>query len=520
MAFRIPYALLSDEHKVLIKKDLSLKEKSAGYSPWKGNQKWSSQSVKSIDFYLIDQEHPTYPELGPDLLIPLYYASTLFKTPIPNRRRTYPRVPPFQVKVQPRDYQVEVINISIRNFMERGTTFPNVFCSYGKTYVAAFFAAMFSQQYGLATLVTYPRRIIGNSWLGTFQEKTTAKIYVVGETQGPPDPDVQVFLCMDTRLKQLDREIRQKIGHFVLDEADCFCTVGHVEGLLSVEPMFMTALTATYERDDGFEKMLDLLVGPERIIRISKKPFFVFQIPTKFEVEPRVGPRGVIFGSIVEQLDANQERNAMIIQLVLDNLDQKILIVTKHVEHAKNLHQWLLYYLQGTGKTVSILVGNTKSYNDADVLITTFSKAGRGFDEESGCLNWGGRRIGMGILAASTKKIEQPAGRFLRAEIPVIFDIVDNQKNLKDHWRIRKNWYESRNGQIFTIDGRFVWSQHRDRMIADYFASLRFKGPEDPGTTTQSPSQVKAQIRDDISQASARSLASKMSLAEMKTASW
>jgi hypothetical protein len=324
---------------------------------------------------------------------------------------------------------------------------------------------------------------------------------------------------MDTRLKQLDHEIRQRVGHFVLDEADCYCTVGHVEGLLSVEPMFMTALTATYDRDDGFETMLDLLVGPERIIRISKKPFFVFQIPTNYTVEPRVGPRGVVFDSVIEQLDANQERTAMIIQLVLDNLDQKILIVTKHVERAKILHQWLGYYLQQTGKTVSILVGNTKSYQDADVLITTFSKAGRGFDEESGCLNWGGRRIGMGILDASTKKIEQPAGRFLRADIPVIFDIVDNQKNLKEHWRLRKNWYESRNGQIFTIDGRFVWSQHRDRMIAEYFASLKDPGPENR-STTQSSSQIKAQIREDISQASARSIASKMSLAEMKAASW
>ena len=518
MAFRIPYALLKDEHKTQIKKDLSLKEKSGDYNPWKGGRGKFAPSVKSIDFYTIDQDHPTYPELGPDLLIPMYYASALFKTPIPNRRRTYPRVPPFQVKVLPRDYQQEVIDISLRNFMQRGTTFCNVFCSYGKTYVAAYFAAMFSQQYGLATLVTYPRTIIGRSWLGTFKEKSTAKIYVVGETPGPPDADVQVFLCMDTRLKVLDWEIRQRIGHFVLDEADCYCTIGHVEGLLSIEPMFTTVLTATYERDDGFETMLDLLVGPERITRISKKPFFVFQIPTKFEIEPQVGPRGIVFDNVVKQLDANQERNLLIIQLVLDNLDQKILIITKHKEHARNLHQWLGHYLQFYGKTVSILIDNMKKYDDADVLVTTYSKGGRGFDEESGCHNWKKRRFGMGILGSSTKKIEQPMGRYLRSEIPVIFDIVDNQKNLKDHWKLRKTWYESRNGQIFAIDGRFIWAQHRDRMIADYSASLKGAPPED--RTSAGPAQPRPQAREDVSQAHGRSLVASMNLSEMKAANW
>ena len=494
MAFRIPYALLTDQHKTQIKTDLTLKEKTNDYARGRFAPKG-----KEISFYGIDQETPTYPGSGPDFLLPMYYASTLFKTPIINSRRTYYRVPPFYLKVPLRDYQQEVVNTSIHSFMRTGTAFANVFCSYGKTVVAAFFSAMFSQQYGLCTLVTYPRRIIGNSWIGTFQEKTTAKIYIVGETPGEPDPDVQVILCMDTRLKMLSPVVRQRVGHFVLDEADCFCTAGHVDGLLSTEPMFITALTATYERDDGLEVMLNLLLGPERITRISKKPFFVFQISTDFTVEPKVGPRGIIFDSVIEQLDANQERNWLIIQLVLDNLDQKILILTKHVDHARNLHQWLSYYLSFYGKTVSLLAGNIKWYDDADVIVATFSKAGRGFDEESGCRNWGGRRIGMGILAASTKKIEQPAGRFLRAEIPVIFDIVDNQKNVKDHWRLRKKWYESRNGQIYSINGRFIWSMHKDRLLAEYFASL-----------SQPQGRPIPQPRDNVSRAHALSILAKM----------
>ena len=152
-------------------------------------------------------------------------------------------------------------------------------------------------------------------------------------------------------------------------------------------------------------------------------------------------------------------------------------------------------------------MANAKSYDDADVLITTYSKGGRGFDEESGCRNWGGRRIGLGILVSSTKKIEQPAGRYLRADIPVIFDIVDNQKNIKAHWGLRKTWYESRNGQLFTIDGRFVWSQHRDRLLTDYFESLK-KAPALP--TTEVKAGPLPQPRTNIGQAHLMSILQQM----------
>lgn len=454
-------------------KDLTLQEKTNSYS----FQGWQAQKGKELTFYMVD---------GPYVLLPMDYASNLFGRRMINQGRNFHLVPPFQLKVELRDYQKELVNISIKNFMERGTTFPNVFCSFGKTVVAAFFAAMFSQSHKLRTLVTYPRTLIGNSWIGTFQERTTAKIYVVGETPGLPDPDVQVILCMDTRLTNLDPKIRAGIGHFVIDEADCYCTTGHVAGLLSVEPLFITVMTATYERDDGFEKVLDFMVGSERITRISTKPFFVFHVPTTFTAVPREGPRGIIFDDLVEKLDLIPERNQLILQLVLDNLDQKILILTKHVQHAQNLHGWLSHNLKSFGKTASLLAGNIKEYDDADVLVATLSKAGRGFDEESGCRNWGGRRINVGILACSTKKIEQPAGRFLRCDIPVIFDIVDDHKNLKKHWNDRKKWYQSRNGVLYTIEGRFTWSLHKDKLMSTYFKELDNSSPkreDDPKVT-------------------------------------
>lgn len=470
MGHRVPYARLTELQKARIEKDLCLKEVAPAYNFAQGKK----FKGKEIRFYLPDPE-------SRDVILPMHYAGELFGRPIINRSRKFPRVPSFEMTGPPRDYQVEVIDQSLQNFMKQGTTFLNVFCSYGKTWVAAKFASVFSKQYGLISLITYPLTMVGNSWIGTFRNATTAKIYVVGEDVGPVDEDVQIILCMDTMLTKIPLDVRMRVGHFVIDEADSYCTSGRKDGLLSFEPMFVTVLTATYERDDGFHKMLDLMVGPDRIVRISKKPFFVFQKPTQYMVEPKIGPRGVIFDSVVEEYDKIEARNSEILQLVMDNPAEKILILTKHVNHATNLTVWLNHHFQGTGRTASLLAGNKRSYDDANVIVATISKAGRGFDEKEGCTNWNGIRLNMLILASSTKKPEQLIGRILRSDIPIIVDIVDAFKNLQDHWRIRKKWYESRNGQIYQLTDRLYWAAIRDTLMSQYMEKLA-KVP--PGSNT------------------------------------
>ena len=462
MAVRVAVASLTSQYKDQIRKDLILKEKVkfTSYGKWQ-----SKPEQKEIQFYV-------YNEQTKEIHLPYFYACALFKRIF---TREYPKVSPFALNYNLRDYQEEVAQTSWTNFQNRGTTFLNVFCSYGKTRMGAYFSAILCQQYGLATLITYPRVLVGKSWLNTFKEHTTAKVYVIGESEGPPDYDTQIFLCMDTRLKELDPWYIAKIGHLIIDEAHMFCTSGHVPGLLTLEPTFITALTATYERDDGFERMLDLLVGPERIIRISKKPFFVFQRPTQFTAEPKMGPRGIIFDDLLYKLSIIELRNVMIMMMVMDNLDRKPLVLTRHVDHASNLTTWLSHYLVPYQRTVTKLAGSTKVFRDAHVFIGTISKTGVGFDEQDALEDWKGLRINLLILTASTKKIEQIAGRVFRASDPVIFDIVDDYKNCHDHWKIRKKWYESRNGQVYMVPGQtvgFTWSKFEPMMKEGLFKTI------------------------------------------------
>lgn len=466
MAVRVPISLLSPEGKKKIVRDLHFVEK----------PRWGTES-KKIRFYLVDPEN---------ISLPLNYASQFFKRPHLNRRRKYFQVPSWQFKdeFQLRDYQREVIEIANRHYEEKGSVFINVFCSFGKTCVAGHFCSKFSQTNGLLSLILYPGTVLEDSWAGTFREHTLAKIYVVeldSENEDIP-VDVQVIICSDSRLKKIPKHILQRVGHLVIDEADRFCTEGHL-GILEIEPLLLTLLTATYERDDGMEVMLDRLSGEERIIRISKKPFYVFQFLTGFVPQDvKDGTRGIQYDSLVTSLDLIEARNLLLFNIVLLNLEQKILLLTTHVKHAKYLASCLKILLYPYGKTVALLAGETKRdrgtrklYRDSDVLVGTRSKIGIGFDEKEVADGWhrpieegGQRRFNFLILASIGMKIEQIAGRVFRAETPIIVDLVDDYRNTKNHFAIRKKWYESRNGtvipvrNIFEIPGFFSSFQNGD----------------------------------------------------------
>lgn len=438
MAFRIPGRLLGNDIQTKIAKDLALVKHS-----------YVGPSVdKTVRFYQVDPETK-------DIVLPLYYASALFGRTHINQRKKYTKVPPFDFLAELRGYQEEVVDMCIRSYNAHASAFLNVFCSFGKTVVTAYLASLFAKKHGLATLVTYPLCMVQTAWIGTFRDYTNAKVYIVGESSGPPDPDVQVYLCMQGRLASIAPIIRDRVGHFVVDEADTFCTETRAQVLLSIEPLFVTLLTATYTRDDGLHVMMDHVAGPERIVRISSKRFYVFKRWTHYTPDPDIGEYGIIYDDLVRKLDTIPERNAMIVDTVLDNISQKILVLTKHVEHAEALYSMIRDAIRP--RRCALLVGKTKSYKDADVLIGTASKIGRGFDENKACLDWEGVRINMLVLTFSTKKIEQIAGRVFRAETPVIVDIVDRHPNLRKHWRQRRTWYESRNGEVVKVYGRFSY---------------------------------------------------------------
>lgn len=402
---------------------------------------------------------------GNKLYLPYRYYRDLTEDLTPNEFKGKAIVP-FKVKYTLLPHQVEIEEICLESYQKRGTVNLNLFCSFGKTRMGVYFASIFSQM-GLPTLVVIPPRDkLQIGWETTFQQHTDIKhIHVVGKSSGEMTPETQVIICMKNNLDRIPDEIMSRIGHLLLDEAHMLVSQKSFDELFRVRPTFITCCTATYERQDGMHIALDLIVGPEKITKISKMPFYVVRIDTGCVPEGyTTGSRGIQWGSVQKCYDKMDNRNAAIISICLSNPKEKILILTLHKDHAANVHKWLTEI----GENTALLCGTKKFYNDSRILVGTFSKIGVGFDEESACGDWDGIRLNMLVLAASTKQIEQFAGRVFRAKEPVIYHLVDNFRNNKDHYRECRKWYESRGGHIVKrpITSDLVWQNIKSSLTS------------------------------------------------------
>ena len=454
MAVHIPIEVFSNEEKMKIARELHLLEKPGPIFANKPH--WmNDKERKCIDFYKVFKD-----EDGKDFIaLPYAYTTELTGVKFPNHRLKKESIDPFYMKEKFKlfDYQEEAIELAKEDIDDNGTCFFNVFCAFGKTVVGAVLSQIRSQRDGLLTLVIYPRKPLGRSWEGTFNNLTTAKTILFEKGVNIAD-DVQVILCMDTQICNLPAKIIDKVGHLLMDESHMLCTPSDVEGLLKLTPKYITCLTATYERDDGFEIMIDHMIGYNRIVKISKKPFFVIQMNTSFTPQDvKMTAMGVDYNDLINKIDGIDERTYFIYQLIFANIQQKILILTKHIPRVEKLYTELKRLLEPYGKKVSRYAGKDKSYDDGDIIIGTMSKIGVGFDEKETCNKWNGVRLNFLILDSSTKKIEQIAGRVFRAPLPVIIDIVDNHTNLVKHWNLRRSWYTSRNGIIYQTNSIFRW---------------------------------------------------------------
>ena len=134
----------------------------------------------------------------------------------------------------------------------------------------------------------------------------------------------------------------------------------------------------------------------------------------------------------------NPIRNLMIAEVVDERLEQgwKPMIMCTEVDHLLLLEELLF----SRGVNVSVLYGDMTNYNDADVLIGSAKKCGRGFDEKMFCKNWGGKHIDCIMIVdyvANSATLTQWIGRGFRVprgERARVDHFVDNDSSVEKQW--------------------------------------------------------------------------------------
>src|SRR3972149_1668466 len=343
-----------------------------------------------------------------------------------------------------------VYNEALKRIKKYGSVLLSLFCGYGKTYLAIRLAF----QLKLKTAILAHRTILIDQWYDSIIKFTNAKVQRV-DTNGILDDSADFYIFNITFVpKYWDKEVKmwrnknlgryKDIGCLIVDEAHIACAEEMSKALLFFNPKVCIALTATPEREDGLDEVLKLYFGDYKktqIVEICNNPFIVYSFFTNIKppiVYNKAGKKD--WGSIVDFLAEDKDRNKMILDIVLKFEKNTILVLTKRIKHCNLLDEMM----RKKGIITSVMTGTQQTYDKASrVLISTFSKLGVGFHD---------KRLDMLIIASSVKNIEQYAGR-LRDGVNkkrIIIDMIDFDYNCIAHWKKRKAWYLSRKGIIRT----------------------------------------------------------------------
>lgn len=312
--------------------------------------------------------------------------------------------------------------------------FLHIYTGFGKTVIGSHLALT----KGLPTLIIVNTDAIRKGWINTFQDQGLElgkDIHVASGSQLGRHNVCILSIQLATRHK-FSRKDYAHYGTVIIDEADVMCTQLAVHEMVKMYPRYMVGMSATVTRQDGLHKVLDIFWGPRSRWIIRQKSFSktssmeIRILHTGFQVESHRNRRGALDWTAISTDVMNiWERNLMIRNLCLIHRNKKILILCKRKDHV----DILVDLLQQVGEDVSSYHGASRSYYDANVLVATISKAGRGYDDKQVSSAYDGRRFDMIILVMTMKDADQAIGRGLRGSSLLLYVLVDDNPTMRNH---------------------------------------------------------------------------------------
>ena len=381
------------------------------------------------------------------IYLPITFGKKLFKKEIEEGKLNLPEHPDlrFQFTKELFTHQQPIAQQALDLLQKEKTVLLNLFTGFGKTIMGAFLSANLKKR----TLVLSTQSILPKQWEETFTTFTDAKVEVYdGSKKKFPSSDSQIVICTSGVLKNLPEEIRKTFGTILLDEVHSFCTRTRIYTTLLLEPTYIIAETATFERPDGGEIMMRSVIGYNDVVVPLKKKFNVYAVETGVIPTVMLDRSGkMIWSKYVSSLVQDEFRNDLIVSWIEKNQHRKILVLTDRKEMIENISK----RLENKGMEHDFLFGSKKKYKDTKILLGTWAKIGVGFDEKNACENFSGMRIDLVFLLFSTKQawlVEQSVGRGFRSNMPAVVDFIDNHPTSKNHFANRQRWYRSRGGTV------------------------------------------------------------------------
>ena len=411
----------------------------------KRNEKYS-KTIKVETFSLNIQKRT--------IVIPLAYSKKLSDVKIvPKNEYTESN---FEFSGELLQRQKDITKETMELLNQNKSVLLSLYTGFGKTIYALWVVSMLKYK----TLVLCHRKIIIEQWGESIKRYLPNTKWCVLDPKKKDYSGFDIVIANIINIPKLDSSRYSEFGVLVVDEIHTVCTEKFSASLKLLFPMYAIGLSATPDRSDGMDRIIDLYIGSERIVRKMWRVFNVYKFETGIKPEYTTTADGTMnWNSVLQSLAQNSSRNTLLCNIVKYFNSRVILILVKLIDHARVLQE----QLTDAGIECSTFMNTDKFVNyTSPVLIATYSKGGVGFDHPG---------LDMLLLAADVEEnFMQYLGRVFRKDttFPIIVDLVDNLSSCKSHSTTRNSVYKSVGGTV----------QRFDRVFPRFFEYFPYTVPE------------------------------------------
>ena len=397
--------------------------------------------LKNDSKTLPDKEIQPFDIVNNDIYLPFNYACNQLNYKRPERKN----YPSMNVKFEGelREEQIVVKKEALEHLSNKGCTILSLHTGFGKTILAINLACNIK----LKSLIIVNKIVLMKQWEDSILkfcptaevQKLTAKTKI---------KDCDFYIMNATNIEKMGRKFFEGIGLVICDEVHLLVAETLSRSLQYLCPRYLIGLSATPYRLDGLNILLDLYFGEDKIIREMSREHIIYKVNTGIEIPMELveSTGKVNWGAVLKAQSDNDDRNDLIVKIILQFKERNFLVLCKRVEQA----MYLFNKLKELGEHVDNLVGSKQEFDrECRILVGIHQKVGTGFD-------W---PIADALLLATDLDAYfiQALGRIFRRRdtVPIVFDLVDKNFILTKHFKSRSEVYEKVGGKIVSFNRKF-----------------------------------------------------------------
>lgn len=354
----------------------------------------------------------------------------------------------YECNISPYDYQFPAIEAAL-----------SLYCSVlslptggGKTVVALYLIAARKQK----TFILVHTKDLMYQWQERIKQFLNYDCGLAGDGKFKIK-DITVGIVQTVRNRSKNNRFAEDFGYLIIDECHRVPSSVFVDAVSIFKAHFITGLTATPSRKDGFTNFIfwslgdlaykmpkDALVAKGKIL----KPKIVKRETNLLFGEQENGEIADHYGTLIKDLKNSKERNNIIASDILSASKENFsccLVLSDHEDHLNLINQSisekgviLTGKLSGTKRKKIIADIHA---NEVRILLATASLISEGFDFS------GFTHLFLTMPVGSNERLEQMAGRLIRSRsgknIVTIYDYVDKNGVFQNQYLRRIKVYNS-----------------------------------------------------------------------------